>query len=58
MAQERVTFLLFQSLITQVAGYQAVGTLHLNSRALVQDEVAVARRATATSINSKIQILN
>nr|WP_322711779.1 hypothetical protein [Nostoc sp. ChiSLP03a] len=45
-------------LLTQVAGYQAVGTLHLNSRALVQDEVAVARRATATSINSKIQILN
>nr|WP_322712577.1 DNA methyltransferase [Nostoc sp. ChiSLP03a]MDZ8213825.1 DNA methyltransferase [Nostoc sp. ChiSLP03a] len=44
--------------LTQVAGYQAVGTLHLNSRALVQDEVAVARRATATSINSKIQILN
>nr|WP_322714973.1 hypothetical protein [Nostoc sp. ChiSLP03a]MDZ8216258.1 hypothetical protein [Nostoc sp. ChiSLP03a] len=45
-------------LLTQVAGYQAVGTLHLNSRALVQDEVAIARRATATSINSKIQILN
>ncbi|MFN6531073.1 hypothetical protein [Nostoc sp. ChiSLP03a] len=49
---------LYAAILTQVAGYQAVGTLHLNSRALVQDEVAIARRATATSINSKIQILN
>ncbi|MEH2079301.1 MAG: hypothetical protein V7K89_04585 [Nostoc sp.] len=46
------------ALLTQVAGYQAVGTLHLNSRALVQEEVAVVRRATATSTNSKIQILS
>ena len=35
-----------------------MGTLHLNSRVSVRDEVAVVQRATATSTSSKTQVLN